>query len=140
MRQASLSERLGARGWRMTRQRRAIVSVLEASEGHLSAEEVQAALRGAGPRVSLATVYNTLVTLAAMGELREVRAGRGPARFDTNVAPHDHLVCDQCGRLIDVAPVAVTDVKPVSAREHGFVIDGVDVIVHGRCSRCAGGE
>jgi len=133
----SLSRRLRARGWRLTRQRQAVVAFLDEAQGHVTAEEVHAAVQTGATPISLATVYNTLTTLAAMGELGEVRAGRGPTRFDPTVRPHDHLLCDACRRLIDIEPVLAPEVELPAARRRGFVVDRVDVLVRGRCRECA---
>jgi Fur family ferric uptake transcriptional regulator len=135
---ASLAQRLRARDWRMTEQRAAIAAALDASHGHVSAEAVHAAVRDAGARLSLATVYNTLTALVAMGELREVHPGRGPVLFDVNAAPHHHLVCDACGRLIDVDAGLAQCVRLPDDVGDGFEAQSVDVVFHGRCATCAG--
>ena len=133
-----LSRRLRTRGWPMTPQRAAVVAVLDEEHGHASAETVHAAVRRAGGRVSLATVYNTLTALAAMGELRELRAGRGPTLFDVNALPHHHLVCDECGRIIDIDAAVARGVRLPDDQADGFEVRSVDVVFHGRCSACAG--
>ena len=137
---SSLSERLRSRGWRMTPQRAAIATALDEARGHFSAEQVRIAVRRRDAQVSLATVYNTLTALVAMGELREVRVGRGPVLFDFNVRPHHHFVCDQCGRLVDIDPGAARDVKLPTSKKQGFVVRSVDVVFHGRCRACATGR
>ena len=91
---ASLLERLRARQWRITPQRRTVAEVLHGDHVHLSADEIFAAARHRLPEISLATVYNTLNELVAMGEVQQVDAGPGPTRYDPNVEqPHHHLVC-----------------------------------------------
>ena len=122
----------------MTPQRAAIAAVLDETRGHVPAEAVYAAVRRHGARVSLATVYNTLTALAAMGELREVRSGRGPVLFDVNTLPHHHLMCDMCGRLVDVDAGVAKDVRLPERQAHGFDVHGADVVFHGRCPDCAG--
>ncbi len=54
------------------------------------------------PTISLRTVYQTLNDLAAMGELVQLELGTGSARFDPNLDAHHHLVCDRCGKVLDV--------------------------------------
>lgn len=121
----------------MTPQRRVIASVLSGTDVHLSAEEVLEQARQRLPEVSLATVYNTLNELVAMGEVLEVRAAPGPARYDPNVAPaHHHLVCSGCGSLFDVRPRGVDHLHLPDAQRRGFALDEVDVVFRGRCPRC----
>lgn len=134
----SLGERVRARGWRMTAQRTAIVAALDEAHGHVTAEAVHVAVRRAGARASLATVYNTLTALVAMGEIREVHASRGAAYFDFNVEPHHHLVCDGCGRLVDIEPGVADGVRLARRMAHGYRLYGVDIVFHGRCPACAG--
>jgi len=140
MTDAPLIDRLRARGWRITPQRAAIVAALDEARGHFTAEDVHASRPVHAARVSLATVYNTLTALVAMGELREVRAGRGPVRFDFNVRPHHHLMCDQCGRIVDLDPAATRSIRWPEMKETGFEVHGVDVVFHGRCRACAAGR
>jgi Fe2+ or Zn2+ uptake regulation protein len=135
-------QRLRARRWRLTPQRRAIVAALDATGGHFSAEEVRAMASTTHVPISLATVYNTLKALVEMGELGEVRLARGATRFDTNSAPHGHLVCRSCELLIDVdlGELGGVDFAAVGrsvAASHGFEAEGIDVVVRCRCDNCA---
>jgi Fur family ferric uptake transcriptional regulator len=135
---APLVDRLRSRGWRVTPQRRAVAEVLVGDHVHFTAEDVHERARAAVPEISLATVYNTLGELVAMGEILEVRAARGPVRYDPNVhTAHHHLICTICGKLLDVSPVGVEKVSLYGAAAHGFVIDDVDVTFRGRCPDCA---
>lgn len=135
---APLLDRLRSRGWRVTPQRRAVAEVLVGDHVHFTAEDVHERARAAVPEISLATVYNTLGELVSMGEVLEVRAARGPVRYDPNVhTAHHHLVCTGCGKLLDVTPEGVEAVVLAGPQAHGFVIDNVDVTFRGRCSDCA---
>jgi Fur family ferric uptake transcriptional regulator len=133
-----LLDRLRARHWRITPQRRAVASVLVGEHVHLTAEEVHHAARDLVPELSLATVYNTLNEMVAMGEVLEVRAAHGPARYDPNVgAAHHHLVCRSCGSLFDVVPTGVEALTLAPPQQHGFSIEAVDITFRGLCSNCA---
>ena len=77
MKEGELLLRLRSRGWRITPQRRAVVTVLERGARHATAEEVHTADQFVVPEISLATVYNVLTELVEMGEVAEVRLGRG---------------------------------------------------------------
>ena len=117
-----------------------IAEVLDGEHVHLSADAVHVAAHDLLPEISLATVYNTLNELVAMGEVLEVSAGAGPKRYDPNVSvPHHHLVCTECGMLRDVfAPLLPpNEVLDIDER-HGFVLTGVDVVFQGICPSCAG--
>ena len=76
---SDLLERLRIRGWRLTPQRRVVAEVLHGDHVHFSAETVHGLAQQRLPEISLATVYNTLNELVALGELQEVAAGEGPS-------------------------------------------------------------
>ncbi len=134
----SLLDRLRAREWRLTPQRRVVAEVLHGRHVHLSAEEVFARARRRLPQISLATVYNTLGELVAMGEVLEVRAGTGRVRYDPNVAyEHHHLVCEGCDALFDVKPDGLAGLHLPPGERHDFRIDGVEVTFRGRCPQCS---
>ncbi|TNF30707.1 MAG: transcriptional repressor [Deltaproteobacteria bacterium] len=131
----TLYERLRERGWRMTAQRRVVAQALAGEHVHMTADEVFRAAQADLPELSLATVYNTLNDLVAMGEVREVAYARGPTRYDPNaVTPHDHLVCVVCGEIRDIstAPGVTLD---DDARQ-GFEVLGAEVVYRGRCPAC----
>ncbi len=132
---ATLIERLRARpGFRLTAQRRAVAEALEAGD-HLSAEQVFEAARRALPEISLATVYNTLNELVALGEVQEVALGAA-RRYGARVHDrHHHLVCDSCGAVLDVEPSGPVPDLP-RAERHGFEVRDVEVTYRGTCPAC----
>jgi Fur family transcriptional regulator, iron response regulator len=100
-------ELLRTHGIAPTAQRVEVGRVLFAGDQHLSAEEVLAALRAEGSRVSKATVYNTLNLFAGKGLLRALNVDASHSSFDSNTRPHYHFHVEDTGELIDVAPAAV---------------------------------
>src|SRR4051812_4738450 len=91
-----------ASGLKLTPQRMAIVRELAADPTHPTAQELFERLRAEQPTMSFATVYNTLDALAAAGLCAPLSLSPGPARFDPNMRPHHHAVCDGCGLVRDV--------------------------------------
>jgi Fe2+ or Zn2+ uptake regulation protein len=131
-----LIDRLRSRGWRLTPQRRAVAWAFAGDHTHLSADEVVRRARAVLPDVSQATVYNTLNDLAAMGELRVVSLRRGPVQYDANADPHDHLVCTECGRVLDLALAGKDSLHVPDSQRHGYSVDTMDVVVRGTCPDC----
>lgn len=133
-----LTERLRARpGFRMTAQRRVVAEALSGEHVHLTAEEVHERARASLPEISLATVYNTLHELVALGEIHEHGFDGRTRRYDPNVGEaHHHLICDECGEIRDVEPVGA----PPLPADDGFEIRSTDVIHRGRCARCRTGR
>jgi Fur family transcriptional regulator, stress-responsive regulator len=88
------------------------------------------------PELSLATVYNTLKELVAMGEVNEVAYG-GAKRYDPNVTGHhQHLVCVRCGELRDVQPQGEDALRLSGQQRHGYQVLDVDIVFRGVCERC----
>lgn len=132
----ALTDRFRSLGLKVTPQRQAVFRVLHGNDGHPTAEAVHAAVVRDLPTVSLRTVYQTLNDLVAMGEIAQVDVGTGSARFDPNLEPHHHLVCDGCRRVADL-PVGFPEVRMPDGYAHGFVVHRTEVVFRGRCARCA---
>jgi Fur family transcriptional regulator, stress-responsive regulator len=133
-----LSRRLRQRVWRMTAQRRIVAEVLAGEHVHLTADEVYERAVARLPEISRATVYNTLKELTDLGEVLEVTIDARAKRYDPNTnAPHQHLVCERCGRIRDVHPKGKAQLMLPSRKRHGFVLTSVDIVFHGLCPMCA---
>ena len=120
---------------RYSRQRERIYQAVHASREHPSAQMVYDLLREEMPRQSLGTVYRNLHQMAQEGMLQELE---GPtARFDACLAPHAHIRCTCCGRVMDLS--ALEEPAPVrSAAEAGWQVERYSLMLEGICPACAG--
>lgn len=132
---AELTSRFRERGLKVTPQRQAIFRILHESRVHPTAEAVHAEVVRDMPTVSLRTVYQTLNDLADMGELLALHLGTGSSRFDPNLDPHHHLVCESCGRVTDLH-ADFPGVEVPDGKEHGYSIVATQIIFRGRCEAC----
>jgi Fe2+ or Zn2+ uptake regulation protein len=132
---AELTELFRARGLKVTPQRQAIFRALHGETTHPTADAVYDAVSESMPTISLRTVYQTLNDLAAMGEVQALDLGTGSARFDPNLDTHHHLVCEDCGRVVDIYADA-SAVRVPGAQRHGFTIDTTEVVFRGTCPEC----
>lgn len=123
-------------GLRVTAPRRAVCAVLAgAGEEHLTASDVAAR---AGAAVDLSTVYRTLDALEGLGMVEHVHLGHGAGAYHVGPSEHHHhLVCEVCGRTVDV-PLADLQraIEQVTA-PLGFVPDSAHFAIVGRCAACA---
>jgi Fur family iron response transcriptional regulator len=126
--QQSVTARLLAHGVRPTAQRLRIAAMLLERAQHLSADQILAALKSHGLRVSKATVYNTLNLFAAHGLLRQVSVGNDRTWFDSNVAAHHHFHDLESGALIDVQPNDI-EFRRLPDPPPGMQVEGVDVVI-----------
>lgn len=120
---------------RYSRQRERIYQAVHASREHPSAQMVYDLLREEMPRLSLGTVYRNLHQMAQEGMLQELE---GPtARFDACLAPHAHIRCTCCGRVMDLS--VLEEPAPVrSAAEAGWQVERYSLMLEGICPACAG--
>jgi Fe2+ or Zn2+ uptake regulation protein len=128
-----LAARFRAEGRKLTPQRIAVFRALHGATTHPTAEAVFEAVRADLPTVSLRTVYQTLNDLADMGELRQLDLGTGSHRFDPHLDDHDHFVCEGCGTVFDLDPVAA---DTSIAAQHGHRVERTQIIHRGRCQTC----
>ena len=104
-----LVQRLRAGGGRVTPQRLAILRAVAEDPSHPSVEDVYRKVRVQFPCTSLATVYKTLAILEEIGEVVEVASVNEVSRYDgLNPYPHPHLICSQCGCIMDLPVDDVT--------------------------------
>ena len=89
---------------RPTRQRTAVLELLDEQDTFRSAQDLHAVLREAGTGIGLATVYRTLQAMAGDGEVDVLRTEEGGSVYRRCRTPrhHHHLVCRGCGRTVDV--------------------------------------
>lgn len=114
-----LSRLLRAHGLRPTWPRLAVLSFLKGRGEHLTPAEIFHGLRASGQAVSIATLYQNLQALSQRGLIKRIVGPDGAVRYDVNLAPHHHLVCQRCGRLVDVELSEPLTVQPVVAPHHG---------------------
>lgn len=123
---------------RPTRQRLAITAALREAVDFQSAQDIHDAVRQAGEKVGLATVYRTLQAMADSGEVdvRHNPAGEATYRRCSD-SHHHHLVCRSCGRTVEITGSAVERWAHAVADEHGFVDVSHTVELVGLCADCA---
>jgi Fur family ferric uptake transcriptional regulator len=126
---------------RPTRQRSALLAVLEEPAGFRSAQELHARLRERGEPVGLATVYRTLQALVEAGEVDVLRADDGEASY-RHCSPehHHHLLCRSCGHTVEVSDPPVERWAARVAAEHGFADVRHRLEVFGTCAKCTARE
>ena len=135
---ASVRERLRDRGLRWTPQRRAVVQVLAASEGHVTGAELIERCRAIDPSTIPSTVYRTLDVLEELGLVRHGHGADGREEF--HVGPegeHGHLYCARCGGRWEIRAEPARDILATLRDAHRFEADLSHVTVVGLCRDCA---
>ena len=121
-------------GLKLTPQRLAILDYLDGNREHPSAEDIYRAVSKRFPTMSFATVYNTLEVLKKKGNVLELTVDADKKRFDPNIAPHHHLICLRCKRIVDI--MSVYELSIPDAEKMDFEITGNHIEFYGVCDLC----
>ena len=122
----------------MTPQRLMILSAIENSDNHISAEEIYAQIITRYPNVNVSTVYRTLELLKRLGLVTETDLGEGRVRYHpAEKGHHHHLVCRECGAIIDLDESLLASLKGALLREYKFNADLRHLAILGRCVNCS---
>ena len=121
----------------MTPQRMMVLSAIENSTDHITAEEVYAQVLKKYPHVNISTVYRTLDLLGRLGLVTETDLGGGRVSFhSSDKGHHHHLVCQECGSVIDLDEPVLAPLKETLRREYKFDADLRHLGIFGRCDKC----
>lgn len=120
----------------LTKQRQAVLQVILDSDEHLTANEVFEDARRILPGISFATVYNSLRYLRTEGLIGEVSFGPDATRYDRNLTRHDHAICDQCGKLVDLDLSIPKGLVRQAAEISNFAASSIEFTLHGLCPKC----
>jgi Fur family ferric uptake transcriptional regulator len=136
----SVPARFRERGLRWTPQRRLLVSVLAATDGHITGSELVERCRAVDAGTIPSTVYRTLDVFEEMGLIRHAHGADG--REEYHVLPatdHGHLHCMACGRSWELGAADVKALTDRLRRSRGFSVELSHLSVSGRCRECREG-
>ncbi len=123
---------------RMTPQRHAILEYLYNSMSHPTADEIYKALEGKFPNMSVATVYNNLRVFKEVGIVKELTYGDASSRFDCVTTDHYHVICSECGKIVDFHYPGLNEVEALAKHVTGFQVNSHRMEVYGTCPECNG--
>lgn len=127
-------EQIRHAGLKASNQRVNVLSFLLNCDFHPSAEEIFRGISELDPRLSRATIYNTLKTFSEVGLVRTLEFKDSENRYDVHLHDHAHFQCRSCGKLQDIdLPTDFTS----SPQLKGYVIDRQAVLLNGLCPECA---
>ena len=135
-------ETLRAKGHRVTTERLHLFREVYSQHGHIDAEALLESMLRKGKKISRATLYRNLDLLAEYGFVRKHRLGGNRYLYEHVHAGqrHDHLVCDECGRVVEFVSPGIDAMQREICRAHGFDPDHHTLQIHGLCVDCAKGS
>jgi len=136
-----LKEILAAKDLRVTPQRQAIMQILlEKKNQHLSADDIYILTKESNPEIGIATIYRTLELFADLGIISKMEFGDGCSRYEFNQEQdghaHHHLICQNCGVIIEFNEDLLEELESKIAQESKFKITDHCLRFYGYCEQC----
>lgn len=120
-----------------SRQREEIVHFLKTRKDHPTAEVVYENVRMVYPKISLGTVYRNLTLLSDKGEILRLRLGDGVDHFDADISEHYHVICKECGSVVDLDMRGKKIPIDTSILPYDGTIIGQIIYFTGICRNCS---
>lgn len=127
-------------GLGLTKQRQTVLRVIRESNKHLNANEVFDVARRITPGISFATVYNSLNYLKKKGLIGEIKFGKDANLYDRKLTRHDHALCNNCGKLVDLELTIPDKLLEDAANRSKFKPETIELTLRGLCPECHGQE
>ncbi|MEW6034216.1 MAG: Fur family transcriptional regulator [Chloroflexota bacterium] len=124
-------------GRRATGQRLLLLELIREAGGHVDADELYRLARERFPRMSLSTVYRNLQLFKRLGLVEDHDFSESHRHYEAKPPrEHQHLLCQQCGRIVEFSSPLIAKMKKQMEGEQGFTIKGADVHLVGLCPSC----
>ena len=134
--QEEIGRRLNIKGYRLTKQRLAVLRALQSTKSHPDANWIYEKVRKEIPHVSLGTIYRPLGILKEAGLLREIAYGSSLSHYAANTENHPHIVCTNCGRIDDLPLSLPYKLEEQASKATDFLITDRRLEFYGLCPDC----
>jgi Fur family ferric uptake transcriptional regulator len=132
----SLKNTLHQRGLRMTPQRQLVLDAVR-DLGHATPDQICAQVQRVAPAVNITTIYRTLDLLEKLSLVRHTHLGHGAPSYSEQEHQHVHLVCHECGAVVETPSDLMNELADRLSTTSGFELDVTHVALSGRCADCA---
>ncbi len=138
MKNGLFKARISGEGLKATKQRDEILGIFLNSSGHKSIGQIYAQVAKINPKIGYVTVYRTLKLLTRLGLATQRKFADGETRYEptSEGSHHDHLICLDCGKIIEFEDQALEALQTGIARHHRFKISHHRLELYGRCEEC----
>ncbi len=130
--------RISAKGLKATRQREEILDVFLNSSGHRNLAQIYAQVAKVHPKIGYTTVYRTLKLLTRLGLAAQRKFADGETQYEPTEGKrhHDHLICLECGKIIEFEDDALETLQNSIAHRYRFKVSHHRMELYGRCAGC----
>ena len=125
-------------GLKTTRQREEILNIFLNSPGHKNLSQIYAQVAKVNPKIGYTTVYRTLKLLTRLGLADQRKFVDGETRYEPTSQGnhHDHLICLDCGKIIEFEDQDLEALQNTVAQRHRFKVFNHRMELYGRCAQC----
>jgi Fur family ferric uptake transcriptional regulator len=130
---------MSERGLNASKARDVVVDVFLGTTEHMGLQELYEAARRRHQGVGFATVYRTMKLLEEAGLAHARHFGTGKVTLyevALGGSHHDHLICDECGRIVEFVEPQIEDLQDKIAERHGFTLSRHRHELYGLCKDC----
>ncbi len=131
--------RISKEGLKATKQREEILNIFLNSSGHKSLAQIYSQVAKTNPKIGYVTVYRTLKLLTQLGLATRRKFEDGETRYEpaSEGTHHDHLICLDCGKIIEFEDPTLEALQKGIAQRYRFKISHHLMELYGRCEECA---
>ncbi len=123
-------------GTKYSRQRAALLTLLQSTKTHPTAEWLYQELKREFPKISLATVYRNLNLLVDSGEILRLDIGTGTERFDAATNRHYHFICRRCLAVLDLDMPPMDTLDRRAEENNAVHVEKHTLLFYGVCQNC----
>ena len=132
-----VTTRLRQHGYKLTPQRCVVIQAIASTQDHLTPATIYDKVHQDHPNIGFVTIYRTLEILARLELICELHAGGSCRSYITGtLGHHHHLICSNCGAVVDFPGFELGEVEQNLSRQTGFRIDGHLLEFIGLCQTC----
>ena len=121
---------------KFSKQRELILNEVMNSHLHPTADSIYTNLKKDNPGLSLGTVYRNLTQLTEHGFIGKLSIPNQSDRFDRNIKPHAHLICEKCNNIFDIESNSINKFVNSLSDKENIEISNYDIILKGTCTKC----
>jgi Fur family ferric uptake transcriptional regulator/Fur family peroxide stress response transcriptional regulator len=70
------------------------------------------------------------------GHIGEISFGNGASRFDALTSRHDHAICTNCGKLVDMEIELPAEIVKLATKRSKFKLESIELTLRGLCPEC----
>ena len=122
--------------YRQSKQRNRILDLLQSTKTHPTADWIYDQIKREFPKLSLGTVYRNLSILEEQGLVKKIHYGSTFDRFEANISPHYHLICEECGKIEDFELSIYDEINKKAKKRTDFNIHHHKLEFFGLCNNC----